>query len=134
MPLDPFVTSVKLKRRGRAQRGPDDRATGPDDPGAAAEAGSVCHLRLCGPQHGRKPAGAGEQLRRTTQLRRWLRPGGRLCILFLQSGREGGPPFDRPIPAMRALFSAWEWPVALTGGLPHGLGTVEQPPILTREG
>jgi SAM-dependent methyltransferase len=66
------------------------------------------------------------------QLRRWIRPGGRLFILFMQTGREGGPPFDCAIPAMRALFSSWEWPELLPAGLPHGLGTVEQPVILVR--
>jgi SAM-dependent methyltransferase len=69
-----------------------------------------------------------------TQLRRWLRPGGHLFILFMQTGREGGPPFDCPIPAMRALFSAWEWPDTLADGFPHGLGTDERPAILTHRG
>ena len=67
-----------------------------------------------------------------TQLRRWLRPGGRLLVLFMQTGRDGGPPFDCPIPAMRALFSAWTWPDALTDPVPHGLGTLEQPVVLVR--
>ena len=64
------------------------------------------------------------------QLRHWLRPGGRLFILLMQTGREGGPPFDCPLPAMRALFSAWTWPDVLTAALPHGLGTLEQPAML----
>lgn len=66
------------------------------------------------------------------QLRRWLRPGGRLFILFMQTGKEGGPPFDCPIPAMRMLFSGWTWPAELAQGLPHGLGTIEQPAMLIR--
>lgn len=66
------------------------------------------------------------------QLRRWLRPGGRLFILFMQTGREGGPPFDCPIPVMRSLFAKWSWPEVLADGLAHGLGTVELPTILTR--
>jgi len=66
------------------------------------------------------------------RLRRWLRPGGRLFVLFMQSGRDGGPPFDCPLPAMRPLFSAWTWPDALADGVAHGLGTVEQPAILVR--
>jgi hypothetical protein len=66
------------------------------------------------------------------QLRGWLRPGGRLFVLFMQTGREGGPPFDCPIPQMTALFSAWAWPGALADGLPHGMGTTEIPAILTR--
>lgn len=68
------------------------------------------------------------------QLRRWLRPGGQLFILFMQSGREGGPPFDCPIPAMRSLFSAWDWPHTLEDGFPHSLGAIEQPAILTHQG
>ena len=66
------------------------------------------------------------------QLRRWVRPGGRLFILFMQTGREGGPPFDCPIPSMRTLFAHWTWPESLDAGFPHGLGTTEQPVILTR--
>jgi SAM-dependent methyltransferase len=65
-------------------------------------------------------------------LRRWVRPGGRLFILFMQSTREGGPPFDCPMPAMRTLFADWTWPDTLSEGLPHGLGTVEQPAVLVR--
>ena len=63
-------------------------------------------------------------------LRRWVRPGGALFILFMQTGKEGGPPFDCPIPAMRDLFQDWIWPSALETAHPHGLGTVEQPAIL----
>lgn len=68
------------------------------------------------------------------RLRRWLRPGGRLFVLFMQTDRDGGPPFDCPLPAMRPLFSAWTWPDTLADGVPHGLGTVEQPAILVRAG
>lgn len=64
------------------------------------------------------------------QLRRWLRPGGRLFVLFMQTGRAGGPPFDCPVADMRRLFGAWRWPEDLGAGLPHGLGTIEQPAVL----
>lgn len=67
------------------------------------------------------------------QLRRWVRPGGRLFVLFMQTGREGGPPFDCPIPAMRALFGTWTWPDALAEPVPHGPGTMEQPAVLVRQ-
>lgn len=67
-----------------------------------------------------------------TQLRRWVRPGGRLFVLFMQTGRSGGPPFDCPMPRMRTLFAGWDWPERLGEGLPHGLGTIEQPGVLTR--
>ena len=65
-------------------------------------------------------------------LRTWLRPGGQLFVLFMQTGREGGPPFDCPIPAMRDLVADWTWPDRLGEGHPHGLGTLEQPVVLTR--
>ena len=63
-------------------------------------------------------------------LRRWVRPGGALFVLFMQTGKEGGPPFDCPIPAMRDLFQDWIWPSALETPHSHGLGTLEQPVIL----
>ena len=45
------------------------------------------------------------------RLHAWLRPGGRLFILFMQTGRMDGPPFDCPPEAMRALFGeGWRWP------------------------
>jgi SAM-dependent methyltransferase len=46
------------------------------------------------------------------QLYGWLRPEGRLCALFMQTGREGGPPWHCALPEMRALFPArrWQWP------------------------
>ena len=66
------------------------------------------------------------------QLRRWLRPNGQLFILFMQTGKADGPPFDCPIPAMKTLFERWIWPVTLDEGLQHGLGTIEQPVVLVR--
>jgi SAM-dependent methyltransferase len=66
------------------------------------------------------------------QLRRWLRPGGRLFILFMQTGRDGGPPFDCPVPVMRSLFQEWTWPDGMVDGVPHGIGGVEQPAVLMR--
>ena len=45
------------------------------------------------------------------QLHAWLRPGGELFACFMQTGREGGPPFHCAVPDMRELFPAdrWEW-------------------------
>ena len=65
-------------------------------------------------------------------LRAWLRPGGHLYILLMQTGTDTGPPFDCPIPAMRTLFATWLWPDTLSPSLPHGLGGAEQPVILTK--
>ena len=66
-------------------------------------------------------------------LHRWLRPGGRLFILFMQTGAEGGPPFDCPIDRMRGLFAAgWTWPGSIGEPIVHGTNTREIPVILTR--
>ena len=68
------------------------------------------------------------------RLAAWLRPGGRFFVLLMQTGHEGGPPFDCPLPAMRALFDAahWTWPATLPAPVPHGLGYPEQPAVLLR--
>ncbi len=52
-------------------------------------------------------------------LRRWLQPGGRLFILFMQTGRDGGPPFDCPLEAMRGLFADWQWPAIIPNSHTH---------------
>ena len=66
------------------------------------------------------------------QLHGWLRPGGRLFILFMQTGKPGGPPFDCPPPAMRALFGAgWEWPAEGSPAAPR-TDRSEWPQVLTR--
>jgi hypothetical protein len=64
------------------------------------------------------------------QLQRWLRPHGALFILFMQTGREGGPPFDCNLPAMRSLFAGWNWPDTLEAPVPQWNTNVEQPVIL----
>lgn len=45
------------------------------------------------------------------RLFEWLKPGGRLFALFMQTGAEGGPPFHCDLLAMRKLFDAshWQW-------------------------
>jgi len=45
------------------------------------------------------------------RLRGWLRPGGDLFAQFMQTGREGGPPFHCEVGQMRGLFAAdaWAW-------------------------
>lgn len=62
------------------------------------------------------------------QLQRWLRPGGRLAMLAMQSLREGaregrieGPPYHVDIHALRALLPAghWEWPAPPYPAEPH---------------
>jgi cyclopropane fatty-acyl-phospholipid synthase-like methyltransferase len=45
------------------------------------------------------------------RLHAWLKPGGSLFALFMQTGIAGGPPFHCDVNAMRELFpqSRWEW-------------------------
>lgn len=61
------------------------------------------------------------------RLREWLLPQGRLLALFMQTGREGGPPFDCPLPDMRTLFDVthWCWPDAPPLEVAHPNGFVE---------
>lgn len=67
------------------------------------------------------------------RLHDWLQPGGSLFILFMQTGAEGGPPFDCPTDAMRALFATgWEWPATLGQPEPRGQIGAELPVILRR--
>jgi SAM-dependent methyltransferase len=68
------------------------------------------------------------------QLRRWLRPGGRLFALFMQTGRAGGPPFHCALGDMRALFPAerWAWGADTHAEVPHPNGLFEYAAVLTR--
>ncbi len=68
------------------------------------------------------------------RLADWLLPGGRLLALFMQTGGQGGPPFDCPIPQMTALFDAarWDWPDEPPLTVPHPNGLVEKGYVLTR--
>lgn len=67
------------------------------------------------------------------RLATWLKPGGSLLALFMQTGEEGGPPFDCPEPRMRELFDAarWQWPQEL-GRIPHPNGFHEEAGVLVR--
>jgi len=66
------------------------------------------------------------------RLHRWLRPGGKLFVLFMQTGVAGGPPFHCDMDDMRLLFAdaQWRWPDVLTAPVAHTPGRVEQPAIL----
>ncbi|MCB2020334.1 MAG: TPMT family class I SAM-dependent methyltransferase [Rhizobacter sp.] len=75
------------------------------------------------------------------QLHRWLRPGGQLFALFMQTQREGaakgfieGPPYHCNIHAMRALFAAplWDWPKPPYDSVAHPMGSNELAVVLTR--
>ncbi len=67
-------------------------------------------------------------------LAQWLRSGGALFVLFMQTGAEGGPPFDCPIPHMRMLFAPerWVWPATLPPLVHHPSLRDEQPVVLRR--
>ena len=68
------------------------------------------------------------------QMRRWLKPGGRAFMLFMQTGTAGGPPFDCPLAAMHTLFddARWQWPDVPPYRAEHSSGKVELGVILTR--
>lgn len=68
------------------------------------------------------------------RLARWLRSGGGLFVLFMQTGKEGGPPFDCPIPVMRELFAPerWVWPEEVGTPVKHSSGVEELPGVLRR--
>jgi SAM-dependent methyltransferase len=68
-------------------------------------------------------------------LARWLRPAGVLAALFMQTGREGGPPFHCDLPRMRMLFPPpiWLWPAELPATIDRPpVGMSEQPAALKR--
>jgi SAM-dependent methyltransferase len=68
------------------------------------------------------------------RLADWLLPSGKLFALFMQTGRDGGPPYDCPLPAMAALFDRrrWHWPAEPPIDVPHPNGFVEHGVVLTR--
>jgi len=57
----------------------------------------------------------------------WLKPGGSLFALFMQTSAEGGPPFHCDITDMRHLFapSRWHWGVDESLYSPHPSGRFE---------
>ena len=60
-------------------------------------------------------------------LHGWLKPGGTLFALFMQTAAEGGPPFHCDLLAMRRLFpdARWEWPATEPVFVPHRNGRFE---------
>ena len=67
------------------------------------------------------------------RLATWLKPGAPLFALFMQTGADGGPPFDCPVARMRELFedARWQWPEEL-GRIPHPMGMHEEAAMLVR--
>ncbi|RMD70758.1 MAG: methyltransferase domain-containing protein [Gammaproteobacteria bacterium] len=68
------------------------------------------------------------------RLHAWLKPGGRLYALFMQTGRPGGPPFHCALEDMHRLFSPehWQWPKAPHPVIHHPTGLHELAVILRR--
>jgi SAM-dependent methyltransferase len=68
------------------------------------------------------------------QLYCWLRPGGRLFALWMQTDRPGGPPYHCGLEAMRALFAPerWRWLESPQRTVPHPTGFFEYAAILER--
>lgn len=70
------------------------------------------------------------------RLARWLVPGGTLYALFMQTERQGGPPFHCALPQMRTLFdsSRWRWSNEPEVQVPHPSGLREFGFVLERLG
>jgi methyl halide transferase len=68
------------------------------------------------------------------QLFQWLKPGGHLYALFMQTGRAGGPPFHCGLADMRRLFPAarWTWPDSEPERQEHPDGIFELATVLVR--
>ncbi len=64
----------------------------------------------------------------------WLRPGGELFALFMQTARAGGPPWHCDPIAMHRLFRApaWHWLDVPARTVPHPAGFHERPAVLRR--
>ncbi len=68
------------------------------------------------------------------QLQNWLKPGGRAFMLFMQTGKDGGPPFHCPVETMQELFDSayWHWPDEPFFRAEHSNEKFELGVILTR--
>lgn len=61
-----------------------------------------------------------------SQLAKWVKPGGTLFALFMQTEKPDGPPFHCDIQKMKTIFGAsrWEWP-SQTRRIDHPSGMYE---------
>jgi len=61
------------------------------------------------------------------RLYQWLVPGGRLLAMFMQTGKEGGPPWHCDLLNMQRLFPGefWRWQEAPPMLIPHRNGLFE---------
>jgi len=67
-------------------------------------------------------------------LAQWLKPGRKLFVNFMQTHRDGGPPFHCNLDEMRETFreSEWHWPNGPLEKIPHPSGLYEMAAILIR--
>ncbi len=67
------------------------------------------------------------------QLHAWLKSDGTLLAAFMQTGREGGPPFDCPMARMQQLFDGEHWnPINTQFQVDHPSGLYEICAILRK--
>ena len=60
------------------------------------------------------------------KLQQWLKPEGTLCALFMQTNKQGGPPYHCGINQMKRLFSSgWKWPDGPGSKVQHPSGLEE---------
>lgn len=69
------------------------------------------------------------------QLYRWLKPGGLMFALFMQTGRAGGPPYHCDLGDMHRLFPSerWTWVEPPHREVPHPNGLFEYAAVLQRQ-
>ena len=67
-------------------------------------------------------------------LHQWLKPGGQVFALFMQSGQGGGPPYHCAIEDMRRLFNdrQWAWSEGYPRKVSHPTGLFELSYVLRR--
>ncbi len=67
-------------------------------------------------------------------LGEWLRTGGSLCALFMQTGQPGGPPYHCDVTTMHELFNDthWQWASLPPVPVPHESGIRELGYVLYR--
>lgn len=68
------------------------------------------------------------------QLLTWLKPGGQLYALFMQTDRAGGPPYHCGLEAMREIFpeTLWQWPEEVPETIGHPIGHYELAMVLIK--
>ena len=68
------------------------------------------------------------------QLYRWIKPGGLMFALFMQTGRPGGPPYHCDPGEMLTLLPSerWEWVEPPHREVPHPNGLFEYAAVLRR--